>query len=70
MSDTVAWISGVVAAVLMLAMLVAGPATCTVLTQREITKQVQVACGGDLSHDAARSAACVLALRKRASDTQ
>lgn len=68
MNDTVTWISGAIAAVMIFAMLVAGPATCTVLTQREITKQVQVACGGDLKDDAARSAACVLALRKRASD--
>ena len=70
MSDASAWVSGVIAAVLLFALLVGGPVTCTVLTQREITKQVQFACTGDLQHDAARSAACVLALRKRASDTQ
>lgn len=53
------------AVVLAFAVLVGGPASCIVSYQREATRQIQAACQGDLHADAARSAACTLALMKR-----
>ena len=51
---------------LLLLALLGIPAGCQMAEQREITERVRAACAGDLNGDAARSAACTLALTQRA----
>ncbi len=59
MNETVGWISGCITAVLLLAVLVGGISSCTVLEQQERTRRVSSVCGGDLN-DATRAMACAM----------
>jgi hypothetical protein len=58
------WISGCIAGVVMFGVLVGGVTSCAVIDSQQQTKRVEAACTGNLSSDAARSAACTLALAK------
>lgn len=58
------WMSGCVTMILLFGILVGGVTHCTISSQVESTKRVEVACAGsDLNTNAAKSAACVLALQ-------
>lgn len=65
MSDNASIITACLTGLLFFAILMGGPVTCSILQTQEWTKQVESACAGDLGKDAARSAACALALTKR-----
>jgi hypothetical protein len=52
-----------VTGLLVFAILIGGPISCMEQAQHEATQRVQTACSGNLNIDAARSAACVLALK-------
>ena len=53
-----------VAAVLLGAIAIGGPVACSIQEAQQITERVKAACVGDLN-EAARSAACTLALMQR-----
>lgn len=61
MNDTVWWVSGCITALLLFAMLVAGPTACSISQQREASRRIEAICTGDLKADATRAAACILA---------
>jgi hypothetical protein len=51
-----------ITAVTFLAILVLGPAACTIDENRNITARVASACSGDFTADPGRAATCALAL--------
>lgn len=63
MSDLWWWISGCVTTVALAAILVGGPASCTVRIQQQATKRVAEVCSGNLKSDPVRAAACILAIK-------
>lgn len=62
MNDTMQVISVCATIVLLLAILIGGPAACSMHAQEEATKRAASVCEGDLKTDAARAAACVVAV--------
>lgn len=54
---------GCLTTVALAALVILGPASCTVRVQREATKRVTEICSGDLKSDPVRAAACIIALK-------
>ena len=63
MQDIFQVITLCVTGLLFFAILIVGPISCIEQSQHEATQRTQTTCSGNLNTDAARSAACVLALK-------
>jgi hypothetical protein len=59
------FIVGCITAVLLGGLLIAGPVSCTIEYERNITARVEAVCSGNLMFVIARSAACDLAIRNQ-----